>query len=1080
MSEKTVEQLRIELTALEESCGYDHPDVAEKLNELGFALINQELYDDCEELMLNRMNVWGASLGFEHSAVALALNNLGVVAASKGDNHKAEEFYRRSIAIWEKEIGPEHTGVLLGLNNFASHLNEQGNLAEAEKHYRRCLEICESIYGRVHPEVVRTLNNLAILLNKRGNYSEAELIYHQCLEISEKIYGQDNPNVAAVLNNLALLLNELGNYAGAEPLYRRSLDIRERMYGQEHPSVAIPLNNLALLLCKLDKHDEAETHLRRSLYISEKNFGLYHREVAEPLNNLASLLNKLGNYAEAELLYGKCLEITEKVYGYFHANVATVINNLSELLFKRGNYAAVKSFLFRSLEIKIKINGQDHPNVATLLFNIAILLNSLGDYVEAETYYRKCLDIRLNAYGEEHPEVASSMSGLASLMIKLGKYTEAELLIRNSLSIKEKIYGPKHTEFAIGVSDLAWFLRQKGNYTEAVSLIRQSLSINEKIYDSNHPEVANSINALAVLLCDLGCYTEAEQHFLRSISIMDKHAIPSHNSWSMYSVLLYKTGRSVPAIFSAKKAVNICQKLRGSVRELGKETLKSFDTTVENTYHSLAEMLINSGRLGEAEHVLGLLKEDEYFDFVRRDNLNSGIELLGISYNAEEAALNERMDSISRSLSSLCIRKNDLKRKKERTTEEESELTDLLYRIEAASREYDEFLDSLHESFGPEKAQHVDASTDLMSDLWDLEEGTAVIYTLSTKDAFHTILITPNFRKKFSCFISSADLSKKVLRFRDLVKQRDRFDLELLAKELYDIILSQLEADLKDARISTLLWMLEGSLRLLPVSALHDGDQYIVGKYRNVLLTTKSRTNLKFKPKSHWNALGMGVTCGYEQFKPLPAVKDELEGIVRKNDATYGILPGEILLDVDFTWDAMSNELEDGYQAVHIASHFNLDPCNETMSYLLLGDGSHLTLDKLKSQQALFRGVDLLVFSACSTGIGSASKRGREVDGIGYVGETQGAKAVMATLWPVADESTSILMRRFYELREAGNTKAEALRLAQVGLLDGTIKPAKELIERSGENAYRYEIDEEKPYSHPYYWAPFIMIGNWM
>jgi CHAT domain-containing protein len=134
---------------------------------------------------------------------------------------------------------------------------------------------------------------------------------------------------------------------------------------------------------------------------------------------------------------------------------------------------------------------------------------------------------------------------------------------------------------------------------------------------------------------------------------------------------------------------------------------------------------------------------------------------------------------------------------------------------------------------------------------------------------------------------------------------------------------------------------------------------------------------------------------------------------------------------------------------------------------------------KLKIQQSLFRGVDLLVFSACSTGVGTASKRGREIDGIGYIGETQGAKTVMATLWPVADDSTSLLMKEFYKRREMGLTKIEALRQSQIEILNGSIKPTKSHLARSEQTPLRYEVDQEKPYAHPYYWAPFILIGNY-
>jgi CHAT domain-containing protein len=139
------------------------------------------------------------------------------------------------------------------------------------------------------------------------------------------------------------------------------------------------------------------------------------------------------------------------------------------------------------------------------------------------------------------------------------------------------------------------------------------------------------------------------------------------------------------------------------------------------------------------------------------------------------------------------------------------------------------------------------------------------------------------------------------------------------------------------------------------------------------------------------------------------------------------------------------------FPLIHIASHFSFRPGDSLKSFLLLGDGKPLTIEKLRAIPNLFSGVDLLALSACETGVGEKDAEGREVEGFGVLAQRKGAKAVLATLWPVADESTAKLMREFYRLRETqkGMNKAEALRQAQLTLLTG--KGA----------------------------APFVLIGNW-
>ena len=129
----------------------------------------------------------------------------------------------------------------------------------------------------------------------------------------------------------------------------------------------------------------------------------------------------------------------------------------------------------------------------------------------------------------------------------------------------------------------------------------------------------------------------------------------------------------------------------------------------------------------------------------------------------------------------------------------------------------------------------------------------------------------------------------------------------------------------------------------------------------------------------------------------------------------------------------------------------------------------------------------MLTLSACNTGVGD----GAEVEGFGTLAQRQGAKAVVASLWAVADESTSRLMQEFYRIRESspGMTKLEALREAQLALLHGDVQ-IKSGAERdrgvvsNGAPAHpeapSFPLTSKAPYVHPYYWAPFFLMGNWL
>jgi len=225
-----------------------------------------------------------------------------------------------------------------------------------------------------------------------------------------------------------------------------------------------------------------------------------------------------------------------------------------------------------------------------------------------------------------------------------------------------------------------------------------------------------------------------------------------------------------------------------------------------------------------------------------------------------------------------------------------------------------------------------------------------------------------------------------------------------------------------------------------------------------------------------------------EEAPALPWVPAELAGIIATKPSDAGALPGEVELDDAFTQQSMRQELLKRYAVVHIASHFRFQPGNYTQSYLLLGNGEHLSLAELRTSANLFGGVQLLTLSACNTGMGD----GTEVEGFGTLAQRQGAKAVVASLWPVADVSTSLLMRSFYRNWQSSPriTKLEALRRAQLELLHGAEKLTEGVSNRglrlnerpNGDhsNALPFPTDAKLPYAHPYYWAPFFLMGNWL
>jgi CHAT domain-containing protein len=286
----------------------------------------------------------------------------------------------------------------------------------------------------------------------------------------------------------------------------------------------------------------------------------------------------------------------------------------------------------------------------------------------------------------------------------------------------------------------------------------------------------------------------------------------------------------------------------------------------------------------------------------------------------------------------------------------------------------------------------------------------------------------------------------------------------------------------------------------------------------------------------------LAATEAREPFPALPGAAREIEAIIKdpgagENDVTASagtadgtvssgdaVLPGRSYLNGDFTLETLEDSLASKAQIVHIASHFRLVPGNIALSELLLGDGSMLGLDAISKMVSLdFNGLDILTLSACDTASGEVKGDGAEVEGFGEIVQNRGASAVLASLWPVDDLSTAFLMREFSRLRYIeGMGKSEALRGAQTAVMragpDGTLcasgaggaagssgtagaagndgtdnrgsaisavgatGAAEAGTGASGTGANDSAATprwEGSGWSHPYYWAPFVLMGNW-
>jgi CHAT domain-containing protein/lipopolysaccharide biosynthesis regulator YciM len=981
------------------------------------------------------------SLGPDDPFTALSLTIIGGIYRQMGAFENALPFLKRALAINEKKQGSAYLDICSALNHLGTIYVEMHEYEQALHSFQRALTILKNNHHQEDLATAALLNDMGKLYRYMGNYNDAIRYTQQALEIANKpnIYKQGD--TAKFLNELAELYIAMGVYEKALPLAQTALKlvtIADGKNRRNHNYFSYSLT-LAALYVDMEEHSKALI-IFNELESKIKEENAEYPAAASVMNELARLYTSMGAYDRALPLILRAEQIFEKALGSEHPYTISILGNLAVLYQSMGAFEKALAITKRVLAITEKNDGTEHFKTGIELNNLAAIYDRMGNYKLALLYMQRALAVAEKAQGYEHPSTIRKLGNLAVLYQSAGDYDSALPINQRALAMAVKVHGLEHPSTGLQLQNLAWIYFNMKRLDLARPLLKQALGIALGRLDSDAE--------LLTLVTSNLCATQEE------INLNE-------------------------AIFYCKLAVNKLQKQRLTQKNMLPELKNSFTTYVKNAYFRLYRLLSASGRNNEAADILLALKETEFRDFMGDQQSSIKQQFLLPSEVTLYTALAESAEHLHK----LQTTHNRIKR--ENGALEEIGKLDHLCDV-AKKRLFKAFEDipSALKNTNKEAGEQFKIDANLF-----VKHLTNINIAIPTEKNIIIIINPGEDRTQVTLYFDKNPLQLNLVTgMRKLTPLISDMRIGILARNeswhkparlLYTALISPIEEQFKKNGLSpqNITLYLNGQLRTLPLAALLDqNEKYLIQKYRLSLYNPSFGTDGARDWQLDWNINAFGSTKGNpaENSPALPGVNKELSEIVKTATNINGILPGEMYLDTQFTRKAwkqvVSGDLTGNRRRVlHVATHFQIDS-NINQSKLLMGDGTTYRVGDIAAEPGLpLAHLDLVTLSACETILNKKSDFA-EFEGLGALFQSKGANAVLGTLWAVADGGTAELMREFYKARGEKRimSKAAALQTAQLAFIRGQVKAINPIDNK--------EIDVR----HPYYWAAFVLMGNWL
>ncbi|MCL4298816.1 MAG: CHAT domain-containing protein [Anaerolineae bacterium] len=865
----------------------------------------------------------------------------------------------------------------------------------------------------------------------------------EALPLLEAGFAHREETTFAVPNDLgecALALGRLRHSHGKLPEALEANQVALNIFKTEgnRKLQGTTINNIGLVYGAQGRYTEALDSYQQALAIA--------REVGDrsgecfTLNNIGSLYSDQGRYNEALSSYQHALTICREVSN--RTQESTIHNNIGSVYEDQGRYNEALDSYQRALIIAHEVGNRNNEGMA--LNNIGSVYASQGRYTEALDSVQQALAIH-QEMGDRESE-AVSLHNIGVIQYVQGQYIEALGKYQQALVIVEEM-GNQAGKGTI-LSNMGQVYEAQGRYTEALDSYQQALVIRREIGHRTGEGI--TLNNIGTIYQDQGRYAEALDSYQQALAIAREVGNRTGEGDTLHNIgnLYHDQGRYVEALDSYQQAIAIFETIRANA---GSEAGRAgFIAQRISTYQAVVNLFYQQGQDEAAFYATEQSRARAFLDSLATGYIQlSDNEAAGLL--AQEQELYIRRQALQDSLAQAQAAQPP---EPDWVAALEAQLAEAEAAYAAALKAIADRSDQLTE-LTPGRSQNVlgvpqiqlllDEQTSLIS-YFVLDDKTLAF--MISHDSFHTFVLE----------VSRAQLDEQVRTFRDFASIEEAHPENVVT--LYNWLIKPLKPYLTTPHLAIIPHSI---LHYLPFAALTDGQRYLIDEYN--LTTLPSGSALSFIQEKarqtavsgQWSAviLGNPLTGDFNSTASLAAERGSLDALpfaekeAKAVAALYGVEP---LIGEAATESSLREKVAVA-NILHLATHGFYNPVAPLSSLVALAPDDEndgwLTVGEIYGLD--LKNTNLVVLSACQTNLGDLSE-GDEVVGLTRAFIFAGTPSVIASLWNVEDQATSLLMEHFYTHLKDGTGKAEALRQAQI------------------------EIREKYP--HPYYWSAFVLSGD--